>query len=569
MCEEISSRISSLQVENDEARLLKVGVRPSSSLQQAPWWIKIPKRFTWLNLPDGVTDAQKDKDLARMGISQHYPISDTIGIRTPSPDIPHRKRKKRHSDFEERKRARRESYVPEEYDDFEDRYPHLSGPPFSSPHNYQEIHVQNDPEPTMSLDTLLQVVEDDMRIQLEPPHPYPYYQNHPEPFNHMPYQYAEPEFKAPLLPRPSMMPPDSSIPGNFLPLQHPIRHPIQPATLPPLRLESSDGVARLSTSSDTRGVSTPLSQIELRRPFFPAMTSSLPPIKSTAEPPPQPVQPVTPITEPRPQEFIPQPTPKPIAPRPGSAPPPHPPPPFKPTPIQPSPSTKSRTTSTSPDHQRTKRPLALLPKLSAYGPPPDHTPQRRYPPPAPYQAISEDDRPVNERYPLSLYKDPKPSTLPGPACAPPPPPPAMGRFVNTTRMELTVHPFMQYPPNPKIAISRLPNQMGYESAPVPLRIAPAPRKNPKSEPMANFAETIRKKDNGDGSWGNLLLLESQSKETPVTMEVRRDDERKADGKEVGKPGKENVNKENDNKDSGEVEGGRPGLRSSSLRRKHV
>src|SRR5271167_3636065 len=66
MCEDISSRISSLQVENDEARLLNVGVRPSSSLQQAPWWIKIPKRFTWLNLPDGVTDDQKDKDLARM-----------------------------------------------------------------------------------------------------------------------------------------------------------------------------------------------------------------------------------------------------------------------------------------------------------------------------------------------------------------------------------------------------------------------------------------------------------------------------------------------------------------------
>src|SRR5271167_4761995 len=111
MCEDISSRISSLQVENDEARLLNVGVRPSSSLQQAPWWIKIPKRFTWLNLPDGVTDNQRDKDLARMGITtHHHQYFDPIGIRTPSPEIAPRKRKKRYSDYDERKRARYESY---------------------------------------------------------------------------------------------------------------------------------------------------------------------------------------------------------------------------------------------------------------------------------------------------------------------------------------------------------------------------------------------------------------------------------------------------------------------------
>lgn len=174
---------------------------------------------------------------------------------------------------------------------------------------------------------------------------------------------------------------------------------------------------------------------------------------------------------------------------------------------------------------------------------------------------------MNERYPLSLYKDPKPSPPSDPARAPPPPP-TMGRFVNTARMEPIVHPFVQYPPNPKIAIPRHPNQLGYESAHVPLRIAPAPRKIPKSEPMTNFMETFRKKDNSDGRRGNPLLLESQSKEIPATTGAQRHDERKGDEKE-GKIGKENIGKEEDNKNSGEVESGRPGLRSSSLKRKLV
>src|SRR5271169_4556463 len=221
MCEEISSRISSLLVENDEARLLKVGVRPSSSLQQAPWWVKIPKRFTWLNLPDGVTDDQRDKDFAKMGITREYHSHDPIGIRTPSPDLPPRKRRRRHSEFDDKKRPRREEYISAEYDDFENRYPHLSGPPSAGLQRFQEIQVQNEGGPVGSLDVLLQVVEDDMRTQLEapplpplppppPPPPPPRllppmrYQNHPEPFDHMPYQFYAQEFKAPLLPRPKM-----------------------------------------------------------------------------------------------------------------------------------------------------------------------------------------------------------------------------------------------------------------------------------------------------------------------------------------------------------------------------
>src|SRR5436305_7226145 len=105
MCENISSHISSLQVEQDDARSLIVGVRPSSSLQQAPWWVKIPKHFTWLNLPDGVNDDQRQKDFAKMGIEDQY--SDSLGIRTPSPDflIP-RKRKKRHYDQHENNNKR-------------------------------------------------------------------------------------------------------------------------------------------------------------------------------------------------------------------------------------------------------------------------------------------------------------------------------------------------------------------------------------------------------------------------------------------------------------------------------
>ena len=169
MCEEISSHISSLQVEHDEARLLRVGVRPSSSLQQAPWWVKIPKRFTRFNLPHGVTDDQRDKDLARMGVTYQHDFPNPISIRTPSPDIVPRKRRKRHSDFEERKRSRRESYTPAEYDDLEDWYPHLSDVPSSVPQRFQKIQIQNDTGPMGSLTELLQVVEDDMRMQLEPP----------------------------------------------------------------------------------------------------------------------------------------------------------------------------------------------------------------------------------------------------------------------------------------------------------------------------------------------------------------------------------------------------------------
>ena len=533
MCEEISSHISSLQVENDEARLLNVGVRPSSSLQQAPWWIKIPKRCTWLNLPDGVTDSQCDKDLAKMGITTHYrQYLDPIGIRTPSPEISPRKRKKRYSDYDERKRSRYESYVPAEGyypPEFDDRYPHLSGPPLAMLYGYQETNGRG---PAGSLNSLLQVVENDMRMHFNPPPPPlppPYWHTHPEPFNHLPYNYSvESEFRAPLLPRPTMMPPDHF----HSPLPVPHHHPIQqPATLPPLRLESSNGVARLTA--------------QLHAPNPPPMDhrrQPLPPIVPQPDPDhfksppdfPHPIQPATaPIIERI--ESTPSIIPKLIAPRPGSAPPfPPPAPPPKPPRIRPSLSTK-RTGSISPDLQRNKRPLTLLPKALTFPLPQDPGPPplipRRFPPPLPNSSFEEENRPPNERYPLAKYNITK-----GPvrAACTPPPAPSMGRFVH---LEAVIQPGDLFPTNAKVAI---PRHSG-EGSSIPLRIAPAPRKLSDSE----------------GKRKSNVVVEIPKKDVP------QGENRKKDGDKL-----HSIDKDK-GKDSGEVieVGGRPGLRSSSLRKK--
>ena len=135
----------------------------------------------------------------------------------------------------------------------------------------------------------------------------------------------------------------------------------------------------------------------------------------------------------------------------------------------------------------------------------------------------------------------------------------MGRFVNPVRVEPIVHPFMQYPPNPKIAISRNPNQIGHESV-IPLRIAPAPRKISKPdtrEEMSSVVFEIKRKENDYGS-----------KESSTSAELQKGDEEKIEGKQLDKVGKETIGKDK-YKDSVEVEVSRPGLRSASLRRKHV
>jgi hypothetical protein len=541
MCEEISSHISSLQVENDEARSLNVGIRPSSSLQQAPWWIKIPKRLTWLNLPDGVNDNQCDKDLARMGITtHHHQYPDPIGIRTPSPEIATRKRKKRYSDYDERKRGRYESYVPaEDYypPDFDDRYPHLSGPPSAMPYGYPET---NEHGPAGSLSSLLQVVEDDIYFNPPapaPPLPTPYWHAHPEPFNHLPYNNsAEPGFRAPLLPRPTMMPPDYYQHPQPTPHHYPVQE--QPAILPPLRLESRDGVARL-TSKSPRPNPHPLNNPptvghsrQLVLPFVPQ-----PDPNHSKSPPdfPHPIQPTTaPILERI--ESTPNVIPKPIAPRPGSAPPIQLSAPLlKPPRIKPSPSTK-RIGSISPDLQRNKRPLTLLPKaLTSLLPhqPPVSAPYipRRFPPPPPNSSSEEENRPPNERYPLAKYNIAK-----GPArtAYTPPPAPSMGRFVN---VDPVAQPGNFLPTNAKVAISRYSG----ESSVVPLRIAPAPTK----------------------------LLDSKAKsQTNVLVEIPKESVPQGENTKTDREKVEKVDNER-GKDSVEIieAGGRPGLRSSGLRKR--
>src|SRR5271170_2182311 len=237
MCTEMASRISSLQVETDEARLLNVAVKPASTLQQAPWWVKIPKRLTWLNLPDGINHDQRDKDLARMGILNRPPPPppDSYGIRTPSPEYSPRKRRRR-----DRVREWQDDYG--SYGDWDNSYAHLAEPPLSWPMDVQE-DVPVDGGRGSSMMSLLQVVEDDMRVQLGPPPQLTWPKNR-EVFVTYPSR-PDVEYRTPLLPRPPMMldmMPNNSVPRHYIP---PIR-PVFPAKLPPLRFDSNDSHTRLT-----------------------------------------------------------------------------------------------------------------------------------------------------------------------------------------------------------------------------------------------------------------------------------------------------------------------------------
>ena len=178
MCTDIASRISSLQLETDEARLLNVGVKPASTLQQAPWWIKIAKHLTLLNLPDGVNDDQRDKDLARIGILHRPPLPppESYGIRTPSPEYVPRKRRRR-----DRVREWQDGYAT--YADWDDSYAHLAEPPPAWEMDVREEEIGDGGSSMMSL---LQVVEDDMKMQLGPP-PQLTWPKNQEPFVPMSY----------------------------------------------------------------------------------------------------------------------------------------------------------------------------------------------------------------------------------------------------------------------------------------------------------------------------------------------------------------------------------------------
>jgi len=569
MCTELSSQITRLTSENDLARSLAVCVRPDSSLQQAPWWVKNPKQYTWLNLPDGVNDDQRDKDLTRMGISPHprRQKQSTIGLRTPSPEDGHRKRKrKHHHDRDDRKRSRREFYP--YLDQREEEYIH-------PPQIEDEISVGQWTNPwstlprtdqrydngssTAMLSSLLDVVQEDMRYYTGAPPPPP-----PPPVNRLSLQDSSMPFKqhplqagkrftyhAPLLPRPSMMSPEQFA-ETFYPQSSrrpsiPQPPPQPPPLLPLPRLMSAQhipleqsGLSLLSTESagripeSTRStgaeigvpslqgsppvisfrepayndpVAHPTEPSRERHNLFPPHGPGITPPKESS----QTSQPVPPAREQRQGEPPLQLAPMLIAPRPISAPPPLPSPPVeppKPTPIQPSPATKSRSGSHSPEAHRMKRPLTLLPKAL----------RPQSPPAPPPQVPSPEERTKN---PLLRFGE-RPPTL----SSIPPPPASMGRFGN---IDLTSARFSQYSPNPKIAIARHPSQI--RENPAPLRIAPAPAKKVDSSVYKNdeggrgFVE-IRRKSSGDQS----TTMEDNSGQ----KRVEEEDGKKGNG---GKPKK--------------------------------
>src|SRR5579859_2431247 len=489
MCSELASQITRLTNENDEARSLEVSVRPNSSLQQAPWWVKNPKQYTWLNLPDGVNDDQRDKDLARMGINPHsrHHNPSTIGLRTPSPEDSHRKRKrKHHHDHADRKRSRKEyhpdvnqrepEYMPPAQFE-EDASMSLWTTPWSAVSRTRSR--LGDRKPRLEdggsedmMTSLLDVVQEDMRYYMEPPPPpSSNWLSLPDasmPFKQHPLQLVRRfTHHAPLLPRPSAMPPEQFI-ETFYP-QSP-RHvslppppPVPPPLLPLPRLmpappppPEQNGLSLLSTESAGRTpevmrfspaisgtphsphLTGPMSPVESRKlsiiaprepnndniPIRPNEVSRerdeyFPPIQPTEpfiSPPTEPFHPsqsVPPLIEHRQTEAIPLVVPKAIAPRPISAPPPLPSTPVeppKPTPIQPSPAIKSRSGSHSPDTQRNKRPLTLLPKAFRAPTPP---------PPLPPEPIAED----RAKYPLLRFGERSPASP-----SVPPPPASMGRF---------------------------------------------------------------------------------------------------------------------------------------------
>ena len=464
MCTDISSRISSLQVETDKARLLNVGIKPASTLQQAPWWIKIPKRLTWLNLPDGVNDNQRDKDLARMGILNRPPSPASYGIRTPSPDYVPCKRRRR------RMREWQDDYAI--HGDWDDSYAHLAEPPPSWEMDLRDevVDVSNG-DAGSSMMSLLQVVEDDMRMQLGPPPQLTWPKNR-EPFVPMTYPpRPDMEYRAPLLPRPPMMPPDTMAgPNGFV--QRPFIPPLRPAPppmLPPLRLDSNDGHAKLTVPPmEINPSASSTHQIDIHPES--SLTQTTAPLrrKPSIDPP----LPSTPIPE-YPQHI----TPKPIAPRPGT------------TPIHPS-HKPSRPSSSSPDLLRKQR---LLPK--SLPPPQPHTP----PPPR------EEDRPPHERFPLQRLNEransDSPSIIPATCAAVPSPAPHMGRFGSSGgRQE---GPGQAHGGNSKGAVPRQ-----HEGTGGPLRIAPAPAKkvdawsegDKRAEGSATKDESVKSGDvKGDGT----------------------------------------------------------------------
>jgi hypothetical protein len=389
-------------------------------------------------------------------------------------------------------------------------YAHLAVP---TPAWEMVVHEEEVGYGGSSMMSLLQVVEDDMKMQLGPP-PQLTWPKNQEPF--VPISYPpkpEMEYRAPLLPRPTMMPLDPMANGGFVP-----RHfipPLRPAppTLPPLRLDSKDSHATLTVPPmETNPPTVPSQQMELHPQGSIPQTSapllrkpSIDPLLSSAHIPEYP------------QHSI---TPKPIAPRPKSV----------TTSIQPSPASSkpSRPSSSSPDILRKQR---LLPKTLP--PPPTHTPPPR-----------EEDRPAHERFPLQWLNEraatDSPSIFPSTCAAAPPPAPRMGRFGSSGGRQETAG--QSHPVNAKVAIPR-----HYEGS-GPLRIAPAPAKKVTVDPWAMRSNPT------DGS----VATDESVKSADVAGEMSSEKVHSEKGKERkgGTEGEGEINKE----------AGRPGLRS---RKRHV
>ena len=354
--------------------------------------------------------------------------------------------------------------------------------------------------------SLLQVVEDDMRMQLGPP-PQLTWPKNQGPYVPMYPPPADNGYRPPLLPRPTMMPPDTMT-NNYIarPYVAPLR-PAPPATLPPLRLDSNER----NTKSTVSPMETPapvfqLQQLDLHREGEVVQISPSLLRKPSFEPL---------HAYPHIPEYPQHTTPKPIAPRPGSV----------PTTIKPSPAASklSRTGSSSPDLLRKQR---LLPKA---------LPQPHQPTPPP----SEEDRPAHERYPLQRLNERTMWELVSPSTcsAPPPPAPSMGRFsgVGSRPPERAI--LVQAHTNLKVAIPR------HHEGPAPLRIAPAPAKR-----VDLWEAEVRKTDGSVAKSGSVASRDRKWENSPR----KENSEKNGNGKDGKKDGGEEENGK---------EFGRLGLRS--------
>jgi hypothetical protein len=292
MCEDLTFQITKIRQEAKTWRTTSLGVKPSTQPQQAPWWHKIPPKLTWMNLPLSATEDQLSKDLAKMGLKRHAETEEAeAGSRTPSLGEGGQGRKRR---------RRQQTEVETEEEDlggkgrgeverqFDDRFPHLDGPPEPA----RQVFVEDNSAQNAGMDTLLEIVKGDIQLLQAHPaaQPGPYYPEPPVPptqFFPQLNQHLQPPFSAPsstppahqplppdlqqpLLPRPQMMPADLSRPylppiQTFVPKHFP-RHP--PPQIVPLRLDENNPATQ--PRNKTTHQNPPLPPILPHQPIQPA-----------------------------------------------------------------------------------------------------------------------------------------------------------------------------------------------------------------------------------------------------------------------------------------------------------